>query len=420
MPSPWVSAALNRRALRSSFTNRAFGFAVANGSVPSITILISRPARRSRAGTDRSSISSSLAPCGGVSGPSRSVARRAGRRPMSIRSTLTSIRSIRVVRTARLRATGNSGQCLPISAARATRRCCIDGSAIRVAVDLSMLLDSRSHRCTRSLTSCSISAAGIRRAAAFSVRSFVISEPETIVAVARALLYRMARRHPIAVAIKQQAGKEARLTMSCACVPLGGVAGKLCLNRIPQRLIDDRRVLTRMGLLLVDDLASIDPVLQHQIERAAGEWLAAPQATRCARPQLTPDAAGVELILQQPDRAELGIAAKNEAHGFRLALDDDEPAVLCPIPERRHAPHPHPFLLRGGDLVADALADDLALELCEGQQNVEGQAPHRGRRVELLRHRHKGGTAGIEDLDNLGKIGERAGQPVDLVNNDGV
>jgi len=32
--------------------------------------------------------------------------------------------------------------------------------------------------------------------------------------------------------------------MSCACVPLGGVAGKLCLNRIPQRLIDDQRMLT--------------------------------------------------------------------------------------------------------------------------------------------------------------------------------
>src|ERR1700746_3607301 len=94
----------------------------------------------------------------------------------------------------------------------------------------------------------------------------------------------MARRHPIAVSIKQQAGEEARLTMSRACVPLGGVAGQLCLNRIPQRLIDDRRVLTRMGLLLVDDLASIDPVLQHQIERAAREWLAALQATRGAPP----------------------------------------------------------------------------------------------------------------------------------------
>src|SRR5437762_13880430 len=118
----------------------------------------------------------------------------------------------------------------------------------------------------------------------------------------------MARRHPIAVAIKQQAGEEARLTMSCARVPLGGVAGKLRLNRIPQRLIDDRPVLPRMGLRLVDDLASIDPVLQHRIERAAREWLAASQATRCARPQRALDAAGVELLLQQPDRAECGIA----------------------------------------------------------------------------------------------------------------
>src|SRR5438034_11026319 len=89
-----------------------------------------------------------------------------------------------------------------------------------------------------------------------------------------------------------------------------------------------------MGLALVDDLAAIDPVLQHQIERAAREWLAAAPATRCARPQPAVDAAGVELVLQQPDRAEFGIAAKNEAHGFRLALDDDQLAVLCPIPER--------------------------------------------------------------------------------------
>ena len=37
MPSPWVSAALNRRALSSSFTNRASGFAVVNGSLWSVT-----------------------------------------------------------------------------------------------------------------------------------------------------------------------------------------------------------------------------------------------------------------------------------------------------------------------------------------------------------------------------------------------
>ena len=85
-----------------------------------------------------SSVSSSLAPCGDVSGPSSSAASPGGRRPMSIRSTLTSIRSIRVVRAARFRVMGNSGQCLPISAARATRRCRIDRLASRAAVDLSL------------------------------------------------------------------------------------------------------------------------------------------------------------------------------------------------------------------------------------------------------------------------------------------
>ena len=65
--------------------------------------------------------------------------------------------------------------------------------------------------------------------------------------------------------------------------------------------------------------------------------------------------------------------------------------------------HPHPHLFRGSDLVADALADDLTLELRKGQQNIQGQSPHRRRRVELLRDRDKGGVPRIEDLDDLGK-----------------
>src|ERR1700730_13818346 len=96
----------------------------------------------------------------------------------------------------------------------------------------------------------------------------------------------MARRHPIAVSIKQHAGEEARLAISRARVPLGGIAGKLSLNGIPQRLIDDRRVLARMRLLLVNDLAPINAVLQHQVERTAREWLAADEAPRSARPRL--------------------------------------------------------------------------------------------------------------------------------------
>src|SRR3984893_14466478 len=194
----------------------------------------------------------------------------------------------------------------------------------------------------------------------------------------------MARRHPIAVAIKQHASEEPRLP-SFSALALGGVAGKLRLYGIPERLIDNRLVFAQMGLLVVDDLAPIDAVLQHQIEGTAGKWLATRDSARGARPQLALDAQGLQLVSQPPDRAEFGIAAKNEAHDFRLAFDDHELAVLRLIAERRHPPHPHPLLLRGGDLVANALADDLALELREGQQHVEGQAPHRGCRVELLR-----------------------------------
>src|SRR5262249_5433935 len=236
-----------------------------------------------------------------------------------------------------------------------------------------------------------------------------------IVAVPRALLDCVAWRHPLAVAIKQHPGEQARLASSRARVALSGVAGKLRLDRIPQRLIDNRLMVAKIGLLVVNDLASIHAVPQYQVERSAGAWPATRKAARGARPQPALDAPGFQFVLQHPHRAEFGIAAKNTADDFRLAVDDDELAVSRPITERWDATHPHPFSFRGGDLVADAFADDLALELREGQQNIQGQTPHRGRRIELLRDRNEGRAPGIEDLDNLGKIGERTGQPVDLV-----
>src|ERR1700736_1920971 len=85
----------------------------------------------------------------------------------------------------------------------------------------------------------------------------------------------MARRHPVAVAIKQHASEEARLP-SFSALALGGVAGKRRLHGIPERLIDNRLVFAKMALLVVDDLAPIDAVLQHQVERTAGEMRPAP------------------------------------------------------------------------------------------------------------------------------------------------
>src|SRR5712672_704433 len=88
--------------------------------------------------------------------------------------------------------------------------------------------------------------------------------------------------------------------------------------------------------------------------------------------------------------------------------------------ERHIAAHPHALFLRCGDLVADAFTRDLPLELGKGQQHVERQAPHRARRVELLRHRDERHSLGVEEFDQPGKIGERAGQPVDLVDDNNV
>src|ERR1700719_4989667 len=97
----------------------------------------------------------------------------------------------------------------------------------------------------------------------------------------------MARRHPVAVAIKQHAGEQAGLVISCARIPLGGVAVKLSLDRVPRRLIDYRRVLARMELALVNYVAEIGAVLQHQVECAARERLVPDHAPRSARPPLS-------------------------------------------------------------------------------------------------------------------------------------
>ena len=91
------------------------------------------------------------------------------------------------------------------------------------------------------------------------------------------------------------------MARSSAALAPGSIAGELLLNGIPQWLIDDRRVFARMELALVNDLAEIGAVLQHQVERAARERLAVDELPGSARPRLTFDPARFELRLQQAD-----------------------------------------------------------------------------------------------------------------------
>ena len=74
-----------------------------------------------------------------------------------------------------------------------------------------------------------------------------------------------------------------------------------------------------------------------------------------------------------------------------------------PIAERGLPAHPHALLLRRGDLVADLFSRDLALELGEGEQHVEREATHAGRRIERLGDGHERYALCVEDLDDLGR-----------------
>jgi hypothetical protein len=71
----------------------------------------------------------------------------------------------------------------------------------------------------------------------------------------------------------------------------------------------------------------------------------------------------VELDPEQRDRAKFRIAPEDHPDGRRLRLIHGQFAVLDIIAERHVRAHPYALAFRRRDLVADALASDLALEL---------------------------------------------------------
>ena len=94
---------------------------------------------------------------------------------------------------------------------------------------------------------------------------------------------------------------------------------------------------------------------------------------------------------------------------------DHQLAVLDAVAERHETAHPHALLAGRRELVADAFANHLALELGKGQQDVKREPAHRRRRVERLRDADKGNVPALEHFDQLGEVHERARQAVDLV-----
>src|SRR4029077_715473 len=129
-----------------------------------------------------------------------------------------------------------------------------------------------------------------------------------------------------------------------------------------------------------------------------GLFTGAGAITGCA--QFGAETVPVKALLEQAYAAELAVALEDMSDGRGFGFNHNELAVAHLVAERDRTPHPHTLALGGRNLVADALAGYLALELREGEQYVEGQTSHRSRRVELLRYRDEGDLMAIEDFDH--------------------
>jgi len=123
-----------------------------------------------------------------------------------------------------------------------------------------------------------------------------------------------------------------------------------------------------------------------------------------------PDISSLQFSLERANRPELEIEIEDQPHRRGLVLIHMKLSLFEPIAKRHDPTHPQALLLRRRDLVANALACDLAFKLGEGQEDIEGQPAHAGRRIERLGDRDEGDAMRVEEFDQLGEIGERAGE----------
>jgi len=162
------------------------------------------------------------------------------------------------------------------------------------------------------------------------------------------------------------------------------------------RLADDGLMLAGKALPLVHDLAQVHPVVQHLVDGLLGEGSAA----------LGHQILGSVGLHHQRGRPHGHEVVEDAPHQGGLGLVDHQQPVANVVAERQRPAHPHPFGLAGGDLVADAFASDLALELGERQQDVEHQPAHRGGRVDLLRDGAEADAVAVEYVHHAREIGQ--------------
>ncbi len=169
-------------------------------------------------------------------------------------------------------------------------------------------------------------------------------------------------------------------------------------------------MLAGIDVSLMRGLADIGPVVQQLIDVALVE----------RSPCLAGGALRPEADHRLNARSCLGEDFEHAAHPRCLLLIHHQLPCHDVVAERHLAPHPHAASARGGEFVADPLANDLSLELREAEQDVQRQPSHAGGRVEALGDGHESDAVRIHHLHQLGEIHQRAAEPIDLVDHDDI
>ena len=138
---------------------------------------------------------------------------------------------------------------------------------------------------------------------------------------------------------------------------------ELGLHGIKQLAAQNGGLFPREDLALEDDLADIEPVAQKMGERTSGERNPPDRSPALECSQLGDNPPLPEIGHQAVEAAKPEIAAEDGTNPLGLLINHHDLAVLGRVSERHDATHPEPLALGGGDLVADALRGDLALEL---------------------------------------------------------
>src|SRR5262245_29076759 len=177
-----------------------------------------------------------------------------------------------------------------------------------------------------------------------------------------------------------------------------------------------------MDFVLVTHLAYVRDVGEQPVEAGAGERLAATLLACPRLPALADPAAGLQVLDYGQERAVFQVELEDDPHALGLVGVDRElrGARLHVIAQQWVSASPLASAPCGGDLVAGALGDDLALELGEREQHIEHQAAHRGRGVELLGDRDEGDLALLEGAHHTGEVEQAAAEANDLIDHDAV